>query len=174
MLLEIDDWKFDIDIAATMEYSANEAREHCTCAYCRNFYAAVDDTYPELRPFLAQFGLDIEAPDEMSSIPYSKSDVGYDPEYIVIGKLLQKGSYEMAAGLANILADTAGEGTYPWDRIPEGADCFMLYVMDVQLPWVLDEPIGEDEIESPANRPSFLRRMLDRIQQKGKGSPFKS
>lgn len=40
MILEIDGWKFDIDFERTMEYSAAEAKEHCNCAYCHNFYAA--------------------------------------------------------------------------------------------------------------------------------------
>ena len=53
MILQIDDWKFDIDMERTMEYSAKEAAEHCDCAYCRNFYAAVDEHCSDLRPFLA-------------------------------------------------------------------------------------------------------------------------
>ena len=51
MVLKIDDWVFDVDITATMEYSTREAAAHCDCAYCRNFYAAVDDTYPQIRRF---------------------------------------------------------------------------------------------------------------------------
>ena len=37
MILKIDDWEFDIDLERTMAYSAAEAADHCTCAYCRNF-----------------------------------------------------------------------------------------------------------------------------------------
>ena len=59
MIIKIDAWKFDVDLNATMAYSAQEAMDHCTCGYCRNFYASVDIVYPNLRPFLAEFGVHI-------------------------------------------------------------------------------------------------------------------
>ena len=118
MILTIDDWIFDTDVTATMAYSAQEAAEHCDCGYCRNFYAAVDSVYPELRPFLTQFRIDVEAPDCMSPIPYSEEVVGYDPEYIVIGRLVQQGSFEIDMGKLHILAEVPKKGTYPYDHLP--------------------------------------------------------
>lgn len=38
---------------------------------------------------------------------------------------------------------------------------FFLHTDMMHLPWVLEEPM--DEVESPANQPSFLRRMIDRL-----------
>ena len=139
MVLKINDWIFDVDVTATMAYSAQEAAEHCECDYCRNFYGSLDGVYPELRPFLTQFGIDVEAPDAMSPIPYSEKAVGYDPEYIVIGKLLHKGRFEMACGKLSVWADIPDKGTYPYDRLPKGTTCFMLYVQDLTLPWVLPQ-----------------------------------
>lgn len=133
MIVKVDDWAFDVDMTATMEYSVKEAAEHCTCAYCRNFYAAVDQYYPELRPFLARFGLDLEAPDRMSPLDYSIEDIVYDPMYYVFGKILEPGIYEMSAGHANIVV-TPMVGTL------DGKPYFQLDVYEVVLPWVLEEP----------------------------------
>lgn len=152
MILQIDDWKFDIDMARTMEYSAAEAAEHCDCAYCRNFYAAVDGKYPDLRPFLAQFGLNIEAPEEMC--PFAGERILYDPTYKVYGSILQSGSYEMQAGLVNIVARTSADVD----------DYFLLDCYEVFLPWVLDEPF--EDVISPANEPSFLKKMWDKLLSK--------
>lgn len=44
MLIELADWKMDVDIPLTMLLSDKQAKEHCACGYCRNFYAAID--YP--------------------------------------------------------------------------------------------------------------------------------
>ena len=161
MILSIDDWIFDTDVTATMAYSAQEAAEHCDCGYCRNFYAAVDSVYPELRPFLTQFGIDVEAPDCMSPIPYSEEAGGYDPEYIVIGRLVQQGSFEIDMGKLHILAEVPKKGAYPYDRLPKGTPCFMLYVNNMILPWVLNEPM--DTVESPANDPSLISELLDKL-----------
>lgn len=154
MLLEIDEWKFDIDFAATMEYSAGEAREHCTCAYCRNFYAAVDDTYPELRPFLGQFGLDIEAPDEL--MPFAATNVSV--LYAVSGRIVTRGSGPIMAGDIRVFPEE-------WEISMVNTDCpdpiFILDAGPFDLPWLLDEAI--DDVESPANEPGFSERMKNRF-----------
>ena len=157
MILEIKDWVFDIDITTTMEYSAKEALEHCTCAYCRNFYAAVDGKYPELRPFLAQFGLNLEAPDEL--IPYTSTD--YQAYYAVAGRILQAGNdFARDVGL-DVGVKTAGAAEEvninTWIREPY----FFICTDFLELPWVLDEP--EDDVESPANEPSFLKKIWNRL-----------
>ena len=82
MIIELFDWKFDVDVERTMARSALEAAEHCDCAYCRNFYATVDEENPELRYFLAEFGLDIEAPDVL--YPYDISEeMCYEGELVL-------------------------------------------------------------------------------------------
>ena len=136
-----------------MEYSAAEAAEHCDCAYCRNFYAAVDDAYPQLRPLLAQFGIDVEAPEEMFNPSVFADCLDYMPTYMVYGKILKAGQYEMAAGSASIVG-----------REEDGESYFLLDCYEVLLPWVLDEPI--EDVISPANEPSFLKKMWDRLLEK--------
>lgn len=151
MLLKIDDWEFDINLERTMAYSAAEAAEHCDCAYCRNFYVTVDAHYPKLRPFLAQFGLDVEAPEEMYPTFIREASLDYMPVYVVYGKIIKLGKYELQAGLCNIVARA------------EDASCdyFELDCYEVALPWVLDEPI--EEVISPANESTFLQKMWNKI-----------
>ncbi len=130
--LRIDDWLFEINMTRTMAYSAEEAEGHCTCDDCRNFYAAVDDHHPQLRPFLAQFGIDVEAPEQMSPVAISKDRIDYDPSYIVFGRILSHGTFNMAAGKASFVAQADG-------------DRFWLHTYDVSMPWVLDIPFPGGE-----------------------------
>lgn len=172
MILQISDWKFDIDIAQTMEYSGAEAAEHCDCAYCRNFYAAVDTQYPELRPFLVQFGIKIEAPDELMPYDY-EGKMYYDGAYMVCGRIIQSGEKPMIIRDVCICA-TAGNS--PSDAIdfnhncPE--PCFALDISTIVLPWVLDEPM--EETVSPANFPSFLKKMWNRLLSRAKKNKIES
>ncbi len=151
MILSLGDWKFDIRMEETMAYSAEEAKSHCDCAYCRNFYAAVDTVYPKLRPFLTQFGLDIEAPEEL--MPFD--DGIYDISYDVKGRIIEAGSKYEVSGIPvsfrcndDLLADR--------NEVWFGIDIGLL-----QLPWVLDEPA--EEVESPANAPAFLKKMWNKL-----------
>ena len=153
MILGLDDWKFDVDIARTMAYSASEAAEHCTCAYCRNFYAAVDQDCPQLRPFLARFGIDVEAPDEL--MPYDIQDrMAYEGKYAVFGKIIQFGKDRISVGNASI-----------WPMNDRNLDLpephFVLSLEELMLPWVMAEPLKD--VVSPANEPSFLQEMWVRL-----------
>lgn len=153
MILRIDDWEFDIDITQTMAYSAAEAAEHCDCAYCRNFYASVDAYYPQLRPFLGQFGLNIEAPEEL--FPYDIADqMIYEGSYRVFGSILRFGESTIPVGDVDILPAVNEEDT-------QG---FILDFRQVTLPWELDEPMTDTL--SPANDPSFLNKMWARLLEK--------
>jgi hypothetical protein len=153
MILQIADWEFDIDMARTMESSAAEAAEHCTCAYCRNFYVAVDEECPELRPFLAQFGLDLEAPDEL--MPYDIYDwLSYAGKYVVFGQILRFGNDRIRCGNAWLWPMEDSE-------FDIAAPHFVLSLEELELPWLLEEPLKD--VISPANEPSFLKKMWDRL-----------
>ncbi len=157
MILTIDDWKFDIDMDRTMAYSAAEAAEHCDCAYCRNFYGAVDVAYPGLREFLTQFGINVEAPEEL--MPFTATNVLC--AYAVEGKILQFGEAMRPMGGIAVYGENPDEAMVPVHRIK--APYFILWVGPMDLPWVLDEPLVEEKIVSPANDPSFLRKMWNRL-----------
>ena len=164
MILHLDDWVFDIDMERTMAYSAAEAAEHCDCAYCRNFYAAVDSHYPNLRPFLGQFGIDIEAPDEQ--MPYDLSgQMCYDSVYMVCGQVMEEG--KGAIGIDGVeIKPVFGREMEDTVHINHGCPGpnFVLDISTILLPWVLDEPL--EHTVSPANFPAFLQRMWQRIIMK--------
>lgn len=171
MILKIADWEFDIDIERTMAYSATEAAEHCDCAYCRNFYAAVDYDCPALRSFLAQFGIDMEAPDEL--MPYDLlpmpngiyDRVFYAGKYVVFGNILKAGKTRFELGAVSLWPseDSSFSFEHPY---------FVLNLEESEIRWVLDEPF--EEVISPANEPSFLKKMLDRLLGKARNSDFTS
>lgn len=156
MILQIDEWVFDIDLQRTMEYSAREAADHCECAYCRNFYAAIDKRNPELRPFLAQFGLDIEAPDEL--MPFTATNIAV--QYAVCGKILRSSEEPIKVGVFRIHPEQPEVSMINTDCPPP---IFILNTGLIDIPWVLDEPLVENEILSPANEPSFLKKMWKKL-----------
>jgi hypothetical protein len=157
MRLQLRDWFFDIDMTGTMEYSAAEAAEHCDCAYCRNFYAALDGEYPGFRTALATFGVDAEAPEEL--MPYDLDGrMIYDAVWAVRGKVIQKGREVLSLGGVTILPDPDNvRHVNCWCPEPY----FLLDISGLELPWVLDEPL--EAVVSPANEPSFLAKMWDKL-----------
>lgn len=154
MILRIDDWMFDIDLTATMGHSSAEASDHCTCDYCRNFYSSIDESYPDLRPFLAQFGIDIEAPDELMAFDPTQ----YLGAYAVSGCILQFGLAPLRVDGISVLPER-GEDAMVDTRCPMPS--FILTVGMLTLPWVLDVP--PEEVVSPANELSFLKKMWGKL-----------
>ena len=157
MFLQIQDWRFEVDLTATMAYSAAEAAEHCDCAYCRNFYTAVD---PHIRSFLTQFGLDVEAPDAL--YPYDLPDgrMLYKGEYVVFGRILEAGEEPLVpdpGGSVRIMPQWSDAYDHPQRY-------FVLSLEGAVLPWLLEEPL--DEVVSPANDPEFLEQMWDKLLEK--------
>ena len=156
MILKINDWEFDMEIERTMEYSAAEAAEHCDCAYCRNYYAAADGTFPQLRPFLAQFGLHLEAPDEL--MPFTATQLCV--LYAVNGTILHNGKEPIYLGTLRIDPE---DHKVSMINTACPRPIFILSVGPFDIPWVLEEPLVEEEIISPANEPSFLKRMWNKL-----------
>lgn len=155
MILQIDDWKFDIDMTASMEYSSSELEAHCDCAYCRNFYAAIDSCYPNLRPLLAQFGVEIEAPDELMPFDFPEG-MSYDAVYAVAGRILMTGK-ELIPIDGIFMKPEADSQVNHSALFPH----FFLTINDLRLPWVLDEPM--QDVVSPANFPTFLKKMWNKF-----------
>lgn len=157
MILQIGDGKFDIDMERTMAYSAAEAAAHCDCAYCRNFYASVDEKYPNLRPFLARFGIDIEAPDEM--LPFDQpNEMWYENVYSVSGRILSGSGHTFTVDGVEVWIYCENK-LHINQTIPEPH--FFIGVGMMVLPWVLDEPM--EGVISAANEPPFLKRMWNRL-----------
>ena len=141
MILEIADWRFDVDPEATRNRTYQNSLDHCTCGYCTNYYEAMPITYPELVSFLDGFGVDYNGPSEV--MPFEPTFVlGC---YRVQGKVLQFGSAELWAGEVPVSVEISDETS------------FLLWAGEMRLPWLQEEP--EEDVVSPANLPEFLDRM---------------
>ena len=141
MILKLADWVFDVDVEATAAHSKKNAEDHCTCAYCKNYYEAVEETYPELMLFLQKFGVDFHGPSEL---------MPFEPTYLlacyrVHGKVVNWGQSSIKVSDVPVAIELAENGT------------FFLWVGEVELPWLQEEDMNE--VVSPANLPEFLERM---------------
>ena len=141
MILNILDWSFDVDVEATRDHTTQNAADHCTCGYCKNYYDTVSQTYPDLLSVLEQFGVNIHGPSEL---------MPFEPTlllacYRVQGKVIIWGNREILV-----------QGV---PLTPEYADdrSFFLWAGEMPLPWVQEIP--EEDVVSPANLPEFLERM---------------
>ena len=141
MEIQIQDWKFSVDLETTYANTLKNSTDHCECGYCRNYYECVDMVYPELRGFLSQFGVVLEGPSEL--MPFEPTLILAC--YRVSGEIVACGRTPL---LADTLPVTIGEGEN---------HTFFLWVGEIRLPWGLDEPA--DQVVSPANTPEFLERM---------------
>ena len=154
MFLEIDGWKFDVDLVETMSYSSKVLSDHCQCGYCRNFYQAIDGSYPQLRTFLAQFGMHVETPEELMPFEPTVCTVSY----CISGQILQRGFRPLEGGGTVFSVETQ-------DEMPFETQCkspyFVLSSGFLELPWLLDEDMNE--VISTANEPEFLEKMWNRL-----------
>lgn len=154
MHLTLGDWLLDVDIEMTMSLSVAQAKAHCNCGYCRNFYAALDEEYPSVRPFLTNFGLDAEGPDELC--PFEPTI--YEATYIVQGQILRFGTQKIRVDgvpldiMSLLQADMFTEHPEPY---------FTLRLGLMELPWKLPEPMGQ--VVSPANEEAYILRMQRKL-----------
>ena len=155
MILQIADWMFDVDISATMAYSAGVWEDHCTCGYCRNFYETLDNSYPSLKPFLNQFGMNSLTPEEMSPIEPTLCLISY----CISGTIVKRGIYPLDSG--EVVFTVSTDEQNPLYEPPFGKPFFVLTTGLLELPWVLDEDM--DEVISPANEPEYMERMMKRL-----------
>lgn len=143
MVLEIEDWRFRVDVEATRERTSRYSFDHCECGYCKNFYDAIDLAYPFLRPAMEQFGVNMEGPSEL--MPFKPTLMLAC--YRVDGEILEWGRINL--GICGIpLVPEAGEnGT------------FLLWLGEMSIPWLQEE--AEEDVISPANLPEFMARMQE-------------
>ena len=152
MVIRIADWEFQIFEVTNRKYYAEQKRDRCDCAWCRNFYQSVDQAYPELRGFLEQFSVKVDAPDEMMAFtPTLCSNY-----YAVCGKILRRGEEPFSVNGVSIEPQTMQEAMVNTSLDP----VFFLYVGCLSLPWVLPEPMKE--ADSPAKYKNPIQRLLGR------------
>lgn len=141
VILSCADWQFRVDISKTREQTARYSFEHCTCDYCKNYYDTLDSTYPYLRGFLMQFGVYPEGPSELMPFTPTRMLACYRVE----GEIIQWGQTVLSVGGIPVVPEAGEDGT------------FLLWVGEMELPWVQETP--QEEVVSPANLPDFLERM---------------
>lgn len=143
MILKVKDWRFLVDKKGTLSHTTSNASDHCLCGYCKNYYDTVSVMYPNIKRFLADFGVNVEGPSEL--MPFEPTL--FLACYRVQGKILHWGQTELYVDGIAILPEIAEDGS------------FLLWVGEMELPWVQKEP--QEDIISPANLPEFLERMRE-------------
>jgi len=143
LILEFADWQFQVDVEATSERARKYSYEHCQCSYCKNYYDAIDEAHPGLRPVMELFGIHLEGPCEL---------MPFEPTlmlacYRVDGQILQWGKSKLSVKGVEILPEAGDQET------------FLLWVGELQLPWLQKEAV--EEVVSPANLPEFMERMQE-------------
>lgn len=142
MVITLADWQFRVDVQETLAYTSQCSQDHCTCAYCQNFYENVDRVCPSLRPVLSRFGIYLNGPCEV--MPFEPTLVS--AAYRVTGEILSRGEAYLHADGVDLRPEESENGT------------FLLWVGPMDLPWTQDEDM--DQVLSPANQPEFMDRML--------------
>lgn len=143
MILKVVDWRFRVDVDATREHTQKNSSDHCDCAYCRNYYDAMELMFPNLRSFLEEFGIDYRGPSEL---------MPFEPTlmlacYRVHGSILQWGREALVLQGIPILPEAADENS------------FFLWVGELDIPWLQEEAV--EDVVSPANLPEFMERMQE-------------
>jgi hypothetical protein len=77
----------NVNIGKTQKYYHSIGTESlCDCNYCKNYYAQVKASYPEIASYLASLGVDIEKPFELSPLELENGMLEYCAcQYIVFG-----------------------------------------------------------------------------------------
>lgn len=135
--IEKDEWKFSVDVEKTKEYY--KINTLCECSYCHNFYAQIEEKLPKLKEFLSAFGVDVSKPDESSSIERENSIDYLSVDYTVCGEIIEASKYEIDIYDNLFLSIFVSDGCGVPNK--QTGKCFTFSVMQIRLPWVLDEPL---------------------------------
>lgn len=130
-----DEYIFSVDIEKTQEYYKNHSV--CECAYCRNYYAQIKNKLPKLNDFLSEFGVDASRPDETTIVEADNYIDYINVDYTVCGKVTSMGNYEIDIYDDLFLSIVITNG-YASPNEQTG-EYFTISVMQIKLPWVLDE-----------------------------------
>lgn len=134
--IQKDEYVFSVDIEKTREYYKRHSV--CDCVYCRNYCVQIKNKLPKLNSFLSEFGVDISKPDEISSVEADNAIDYIYVDYTVCGNIQSMGEYEIDLYDDLFLSIVITDGfASPNDQTRE---YFTISVMQIKLPWGLDEP----------------------------------
>ena len=137
--IQKDAWKFSVDIEKTREYYENLSL--CDCGECRNYYLQIEEKLPKLKEFLSEFGVDISKPDNLSSCTYEGEIDYFSVYYTVCGEITESSKYEIDIYDNLFLSIIASDDTAPPNE--QTGDYFTFSVMQIRLPWILNEPFPD-------------------------------
>ena len=138
-IIKKDEYVFNTHIEKTQKYY--ETHSVCDCAYCRNYYIQAKNKLPKLAAFLTEFGIDISKPDEIFSVE-SDGDILYiNVDYTVSGSIEAMGESETSIYDNCFVSIIFTDGFASPNE--QSGEYFTISVMQIQLPWVLDEPLVE-------------------------------
>ena len=142
-IIKKEDYVFDVDVEKTKEYYSSKTL--CDCDECRNFYRQAENTFPKIKDFLLDFGIDIVRPEESCST-YDKGKVSYHAvSYTAIGECIQCGQYEFDIEDGGLFLNLVINKNPVFPHEQEDRQCFEIVVYNIELPWVLETP-HEDEL----------------------------
>ena len=165
MIFSIQGWVFDVDVSATMEYSAELYTDHCECGYCRNYYTTVQSAYPSLNPFLLSLGINIEGPVDFLPVEPDLCIVSY----AVCGRIVTRGHKLISLDDVSLSVQDSAELDY---SLSCAEPYFVFTTEPLELPWVLEENM--DEVISPANEPECLERMWRKLLNNAEFDTYQS
>lgn len=135
-IIQKDEYVFSVDIEKTQEYY--KTHSICECVCCRNYYAQIKNKLPKLNAFLSEFGVDISKPDEIMSIEMNNYIDYINVDYTVCGNIKSMVKHEIDIHDDLFLSIVITNGYASPNEQTE--DYFTISVMQIELPWVLDEP----------------------------------
>ncbi len=158
-IIEKEDYIFDVDIERTKEYYAT--RTLCDCNEWQNYYRQAAHTFPKLKNFLLDFGIDIARPDEICST-YNKGQVEYHAvAYTAVGACVKYGEYEIDMEDGGLFLNLVISKNPVYPNEQEERQCFEIAVYNIRLPWVLETPHEEE-------RPKMsFRTKIKRLLKRG-------
>lgn len=131
-----DEYVFSVDVEKTQEYY--KTHSVCDCVCCRNYYAQIKNKLPKLNAFLSEFGVDISRPDEIMSVGTDNYIDYINVDYTVCGKVKTTEECEIDIYDDMFLSVVIGNGFASPNE--QKGEYFTISVMQIKLPWVLDEP----------------------------------
>lgn len=134
--IQKDEYIFSVNIEKTQEYYRTHSL--CDCVCCRNYYAQIKDKLPKLNYFLSEFGVDISKPDEIMSIEMENYIDYINVDYTVCGNVKSMCEYEIDIYDELFLSIVITNGFASPNE--QSKEYFTISVMQMKLPWVLDEP----------------------------------
>lgn len=102
----------------------------CSCAYCKNYYKQIRQTYPSLTHYLAGLGIDIAKPWESNPLEVENGKLLYSSvQYLVMGEA-QNFHETQIDGVTITLAQS-----YPEPDLDE--NFFVIELGPIELDWIM-------------------------------------